>query len=168
MIVMGFVAWCFGEYIIHKYMFHWDRLASVGSYTTNVMHFSMHGIHHKIPMDRYRLVAPILFSTLFAMPFVIVLHPFVAMQNWYITCSVGTGLIYGYMFYDMTHYTLHNAANPANLPFFMKWMVRSKYFERLRTHHLIHHFATTGCKANFGISNMYIDSVLGTLQKEHN
>lgn len=164
--IVGFVAWFFVEYSVHKYVFHWDWLGTRGYYVTNIMHFLLHGMHHKVPMDRDRLVAPLLLAGVITSAIVSVLKV-IGFSNYLVT-GIVSGALIGYLCYDMTHYSVHHAANPKELPTPMSWLVKTNYFQELRKHHLIHHFSTTGHLNNFGISNRIVDTAFGTLQTEHN
>lgn len=48
--------WSIVEYVLHRYVFHMDtrKLGATGK----VFHFMLHGLHHKVPTDPYRLVFP--------------------------------------------------------------------------------------------------------------
>ena len=53
----GLFIWSFVEYSLHRWVFHVDgRLPDHWAALT--LHFLLHGVHHKIPLDRYRLVMP--------------------------------------------------------------------------------------------------------------
>lgn len=161
---VGFVAWFPIEYLLHKYAFHWDWLAQQGYFITNILHFLLHGVHHKVPMDRMRLVAPHAFHVFFGVPILLVLRLFVPMST---ALPIGCGIAIGYTLYDMTHYSLHHASNPKDLLFPFNIIFSSKHFQRLRTHHLIHHFAPEGHNYNFGITNMIIDKAVDTYRATH-
>src|SRR5688572_16700944 len=54
LVVLGFIAWTLSEYWLHRLFFHWQPKGTWGER----MHFLVHGVHHKWPHDRYRLVMP--------------------------------------------------------------------------------------------------------------
>src|SRR5690349_13078480 len=53
--LLGVLLWTFAEYMLHRYVFHyngpqeWQRR----------MHFIIHGVHHDFPSDTGRLVMPL-------------------------------------------------------------------------------------------------------------
>lgn len=71
------------------------------------LHFLLHGIHHYLPMDKYRLVMPPTLFVVLATPFWKLAHA-VFFYNWYAALTVYCGGIFGYICYDMTHYFLHH------------------------------------------------------------
>lgn len=52
----GILLWTLVEYILHRYVFHMDTRKSGTAART--VHFILHGLHHKVPSDPYRLVFP--------------------------------------------------------------------------------------------------------------
>src|SRR5262245_61926384 len=52
--VAGFFSWTLAEYWLHRTVFHWEPGGKWGER----FHFLVHGVHHKWPRDRYRLVMP--------------------------------------------------------------------------------------------------------------
>lgn len=71
------------------------------------LHFLLHGIHHYLPMDKYRLVMPPTLFVILATPFWKLAHT-VFFYNWYAAVTVFCGGVFGYVCYDMTHYFLHH------------------------------------------------------------
>jgi 4-hydroxysphinganine ceramide fatty acyl 2-hydroxylase len=109
-------------------------------------HFLLHGIHHYLPMDKYRLVLPpALFAALVG-PFWKLAHS-VFWFNWYWATTAFCGGMLGYTLYDMTHYFLHHE----NLPL---------WYKDLKKYHLAHHFLDY--ELGFGVSNRFWDWVFGT------
>ena len=141
--VAGFVWWTFLEYWLHRTLFHWTPKAAWGER----FHFILHGVHHELPHDRYRLVFPAALSLgLFAVFFAI---------HW---VALGTsafafhaGMTVGYMTYDLTHYYVHHGR------------AQSGRMRRLRQHHILHHFKA-GHVGKFGVSTTLWDRVFGTLE----
>jgi len=137
----GFLAWTLAEYWLHRLFFHWTPPGRWGER----MHFLVHGVHHKWPKDKYRLVMPpavsIALYFIFGALFYVTLGP-------RLTWGVHCGYVIGYMFYDITHYYIHHF-NP-----------KSAYGLRLKKNHMLHHFKTHN--ERFGVSNMVWDKVFGT------
>lgn len=110
------------------------------------LHFVLHGIHHYLPMDRYRLVMPPTLFVALAYPFWHIAHA-IFFYSWYAATTVFCGGVFGYILYDMTHYFLHHQ----NLPL---------WYKELKKYHLQHHFLDY--ELGFGVTSRFWDRVFGT------
>ncbi|CAJ0577672.1 unnamed protein product, partial [Mesorhabditis spiculigera] len=102
---IGVLTWTLVEYLLHRYVFHWHPDTS--SQTQIVLHFLIHGLHHKTPMDGDRLVfppTPALFIIIFFASI------YVSILPWAAFCCFGAGKLCGYVMYDCTHYYLHHGS----------------------------------------------------------
>ena len=143
--VLGLFAWAVVEYSLHRFVFH-SRPTHPLAIT---VHFSLHGCHHKRPMDHLRLVFPPLFAA-----------PIVAFF-WRVCNAVSAdpgrgaalfgGMLLGYVVYDCGHYFTHHVAAP-------KW-----WLAHIRSVHLAHHFVDPG--SSFGVSSDIIDRLCGSRPK---
>src|SRR6266446_10400705 len=52
--LFGVLVWTLLEYIIHRYVFHYEPRSRLGKQ----LHFVVHGVHHDYPNDAKRLVMP--------------------------------------------------------------------------------------------------------------
>lgn len=109
-------------------------------------HFLLHGIHHYLPMDRYRLVMPPTLFFFLAIPFYHLAHT-VFYWDWYVATAVFCGGIFGYICYDLTHYFLHHKTLPS-------------YYKTLKQYHLDHHYKDY--ENGFGVTSRFWDRVFGT------
>ena len=144
MLVAGFFAWTLGEYLVHRFVFHFQARSRVGKYLV----YLFHGIHHDDPNDRTRLVMPPagailiiglmygLFSTFVPNPWI---EPFFGF------------FIIGYLCYDYTHYAIHF------------WPMNGRIGAYLKRNHLLHHFQEQNSR--FGVSSPIWDFVFGTRGK---
>uniref|UniRef100_A0A182Q052 Fatty acid 2-hydroxylase n=1 Tax=Anopheles farauti TaxID=69004 RepID=A0A182Q052_9DIPT len=139
-LVLGAVAWTLLEYSLHRWVFHLDPK---GNRFLQTFHFLIHGQHHKVPFDSYRLVFPvppaILLTTIFYQPIYYVFP--------YPRLTLAGGLI-GYLIYDMIHYYLHYGSPSGGHLYHMK---RYHY-----SHHFVHH------DQGYGISSDIWDKLFGT------
>jgi 4-hydroxysphinganine ceramide fatty acyl 2-hydroxylase len=110
------------------------------------LHFLLHGIHHYLPMDKYRLVMPPTLFIVLAAPFWKLAH-FIFFYSWHAATAVYCGGIFGYICYDMTHYFLHHE----NLPL---------WYKQLKKYHLEHHFLDY--ENGFGVTSRFWDDIFGT------
>jgi 4-hydroxysphinganine ceramide fatty acyl 2-hydroxylase len=143
--LLGLCLWTLVEYILHRCLFHVDKYLPDNRVGITA-HFLLHGIHHYLPMDKYRLVMPPTLFIVLATPFYKLAH-FVFAYNRFAAIEVFSGGIFGYICYDLTHYFLHHR----NLPL---------YYRELKKYHLQHHFADF--ENGFGVTSRFWDRVFGT------
>lgn len=141
----GLFLWTFIEYCLHRFLFHLDDYLPDNRVGITA-HFLLHGIHHYLPMDKYRLVMPPALFVVLATPFW-KLAQAVFSYNWYAGTAVYCGGIFGYICYDMTHYFLHHQ----NLPL---------WYKQLKKYHLQHHFLDY--ELGFGVTSKFWDRIFGT------
>jgi|SRR5690349_17028838 len=121
-LAMGLVIWTITEYVLHRFVFHFEPSSAWGKR----VHFIFHGVHHDYPRDTKRLVMPpsasiplaVGFYFLFSLIFTntTFLYPFYA------------GFIAGYLVYDMMHYAIHH------------YNFKSPLMKRIKQHHMLHHY----------------------------
>lgn len=109
-------------------------------------HFLLHGIHHYLPMDKYRLVMPPTLFVALAYPFWHFAHAII-FWDWHSAVAAYCGGVFGYVLYDMTHYFLHHQ----NLPL---------WYKQLKKYHLQHHFLDY--ELGFGVTSKFWDDIFGT------
>ncbi|KAL2195702.1 hypothetical protein P885DRAFT_39930 [Corynascus similis CBS 632.67] len=141
----GLFMWTLIEYFMHRFLFHLDYYLP-DNRVGITLHFTLHGIHHYLPMDKYRLVMPPTLFVALAAPFWKLAHT-IFFWNWYIATSAFCGGVFGYVCYDMTHYFLHHQ----NLPLWWK---------QLKKYHLEHHFLDY--ENGFGVTSPFWDKIFGT------
>ena len=102
----GLAFWTLIEYTLHRYLFHIDNYMPDNRVSITA-HFLLHGIHHYLPMDKYRLVMPPAMFVALATPFWSFAQ-LIFFHNWYAALAGYCGGIFGYVMYDLTHYFLHH------------------------------------------------------------
>nr|KAF6409757.1 fatty acid 2-hydroxylase [Rousettus aegyptiacus] len=146
--VLGMLLWSLIEYLIHRFLFHMKPPGD--SYYLIMLHFILHGQHHKAPFDESRLVFP-------PVPASLVIAFFYAVLQLLLPEAVGgtvfSGGLLGYVLYDMTHYYLHFGSPH-----------KGSYLYNMKAHHVKHHFAHQ--KSGFGISTKIWDYFFHTLMPE--
>ena len=142
---LGLFLWTLVEYLLHRGLFHVDKYLPDNRVGITA-HFLLHGIHHYLPMDKYRLVMPPTLFLVLATPFYRLAHT-VFYYNQFAAIEVFSGGIFGYICYDLTHYFLHHR----NLP---------SYYRELKKYHLQHHFADY--ENGFGVTSRFWDRMFGT------
>ncbi|KAG8528949.1 uncharacterized protein KY384_006638 [Bacidia gigantensis] len=143
--ILGLCIWTLVEYGLHRGLFHVDKYLP-DNRVGITGHFLLHGIHHYLPMDKYRLVMPPALFVVLATPFLKLSHT-IFYYDWYAATAVFCGGIFGYICYDETHYFLHHKQLPA-------------YYKQLKKYHLQHHYADY--ENGFGVTSRFWDTVFGT------
>ncbi|HMN23801.1 MAG: sterol desaturase family protein [Ignavibacteriaceae bacterium] len=147
LIIFGLFIWTITEYLLHRFIFHWELKSKLGAR----IHFIFHGVHHDYPSDSKRLVMPPSVSLPLAALFYflfrfligdVFIYPFFA------------GFLIGYLFYDMTHYAVHH------------FNMHSKFWLAIKNHHIKHHYQDPD--KGYGVSSPLWDFIFRTnyLKKE--
>ncbi|MDD4976201.1 MAG: sterol desaturase family protein [Bacteriovorax sp.] len=139
--VFGILLWTLTEYVLHRFVFHWNSKSAAGKYFV----FLFHGLHHDDPQDPTRLVMP-------PVPAIIIVYLLwllfsAVFPARYIDVIMGYFLI-GYLCYDYIHYATHHFAMTSPI---------GKY---LRKYHLQHHYA--GERSRYGVSSPLWDYIFKT------
>jgi sterol desaturase/sphingolipid hydroxylase (fatty acid hydroxylase superfamily) len=141
LVIFGLFIWTITEYLLHRFVFHWELKGEIGAR----IHFIFHGVHHDYPSDSRRLVMPpsvsIPLATLFYFLFRFLIgdvsvHPFFV------------GFLIGYLFYDISHYAIHH------------FNMHSKFWLAIKNHHIKHHYQDPD--KGYGVSSPIWDYVFRT------
>jgi sterol desaturase/sphingolipid hydroxylase (fatty acid hydroxylase superfamily) len=139
--VAGLLFWSLTEYVLHRFIFHYEPTSAWGQ----KMHFIFHGVHHDYPNDALRLVMPPSVS----IPLALI---FYSLFNWALPAAYVpaffAAFLSGYLFYDISHYAIHhgNFKNP--------------FWKKLKQHHMLHHY--TDSTKGFGVSSFLWDKIFGS------
>ncbi|XP_068460121.1 fatty acid 2-hydroxylase [Clinocottus analis] len=143
--LMGWFLWSLIEYCIHRFVFHMKPPAH--NYYLIMIHFLLHGQHHKSPFDGSRLVFPPGLASLVVGSFYLILCRTLPEI---LGTSVFVGGLCGYVVYDMIHYYLHYGSPK-----------KGSYMYGLKAYHVKHHFEHQ--RAGFGISSTFWDHPFNTV-----
>ncbi|KAI3640115.1 hypothetical protein MIR68_000993 [Amoeboaphelidium protococcarum] len=142
--VFGLALWTFMEYMLHRFLFHIDDQLPDNKIAL-ILHFTFHGVHHFLPMDRYRLVFP----PALALPILVMFWKLLLS-----TCTLATaygvlsGGVIGYVLYDMTHYALHHSR------FYLS------HLKEMKSYHMLHHYKDF--HSGYGITSKFWDKIFFT------
>lgn len=140
---LGVLSWTLLEYIIHRYVFHYEPKSRWGER----LHFIVHGVHHDYPNDSRRLVMPpsvsIPLAILFWVLFAVIFGRFAP--------AISAGFGFGYVCYDSIHYATHHFAMKRGIGLWLK------------QYHLRHHYKDD--HAGYGVSSPLWDYVFRTTRK---
>jgi hypothetical protein len=156
------VLWPLTEYLLHRFAFHFPVawagcLPQWAGGSVNVVRLLVHTVHHAHPQDRLRLVTPLTLSVPIAL---LVLSPvFWIAPTRDLAWAWCTGLLMGYVLYDMAHYYMH-FGRPSELP---DWLGPIKrHVRELHKAHANHHYSNGGHRESFGVAHTLWDHVFGT------
>jgi sterol desaturase/sphingolipid hydroxylase (fatty acid hydroxylase superfamily) len=136
----GLGTWTLVEYVLHRWVFHWQP----GNSKLRRWFYPVHQLHHDV-QERDRIVAPLLMSVPLAIFWLGVFWLLLGQPSVY---PFFGGFIIGYLAYDYTHFATH----------FVK--PRTRIGKGLRRRHLQHHFA---CPDRwYGVSSPLWDYVFRT------
>lgn len=141
--VLGGFVWTFAEYLLHKYLFHYQS----NNKFVKAFHYALHGYHHENPNDIDRLFMPPVPALLFLSVFFLVFYLIMGNYAWFFLA----GFDLGYLLYSFVHYNIHKRKAPKGL-------------EKLWHHHIIHHFKEP--EKAYGVSSRMWDRVFGTMPEE--
>jgi sterol desaturase/sphingolipid hydroxylase (fatty acid hydroxylase superfamily) len=134
----GLLFWTFTEYVLHRFVFHFEPESSWG----RKLHFIFHGVHHDYPNDAMRLVMPPSVSIPLATGFYFLFQwvlPAYALPAFF------AAFMAGYLFYDISHYALHHAT------------FKNAFWKKLKQHHMLHHY--TDPNKGYGVSSALWDKI---------
>jgi sterol desaturase/sphingolipid hydroxylase (fatty acid hydroxylase superfamily) len=137
---LGLLFWTLLEYVIHRWIFHYEPTTNWG----RKLHFVVHGVHHDYPNDASRLVMPPVIS----LPLAVLFYVSFALIFGRGGPVVWSGLVGGYLCYDMIHYATHH------------FSMKGRMTAWLKAYHLRHHFKDD--HAGYGVSSPIWDYVFGT------
>ncbi len=141
--VAGFTFWTWVEYILHRFVFHYDADSRIGQR----IHFLIHGLHHSDPIDPTRLVMPptasIFLAVILYTAFRCILGPI------WVEPFFGFFLL-GYLCYDYIHFSVHH------------FKPRTRLGKFLKQSHMQHHYVSPNSR--WGVSSPIWDYVFGTLE----
>ncbi|KAI9592513.1 hypothetical protein BDF19DRAFT_425328 [Syncephalis fuscata] len=143
---IGTLLWTLVEYVLHRFVFHADDWVPDHTWALT-LHFTVHGIHHFLPMDRMRLVMPPALAIIIAYPLYNLFS--VLMPSIPITNAVFSGILFGYVGYDLTHYYLHHG------------QPMGEHIRIMKSYHLAHHYKDANL--GYGITSKIWDRVFSTL-----
>ena len=140
--LLGLVAWSLAEYLLHRFVFHFEPDTRWG----RRLHFIIHGVHHDYPHDPMRLVMPPSVSVPLA---ILVFLGFRLLVGPVWSLPFFAGFLVGYLIYDMTHFHIHHHRSDNQLSL------------ALRRYHYRHHFQQSD--RGYGVTSSLWDRVFRTV-----
>ncbi len=141
--VIGFFSWTLVEYLLHRYLFHFEFDSSQGQ----KFHFLIHGLHHADPDDPTRLVMPPIASIFLGITFFTLFKGVLGIR-WAETFFAF--FVFGYLCYDYIHFYTHHFIPKSSLGKFLK------------NSHMLHHYVSPNSR--WGVSSPFWDYVFGSME----
>jgi sterol desaturase/sphingolipid hydroxylase (fatty acid hydroxylase superfamily) len=135
--LVGLTAFTLTEYLIHRFLFHFNATTE----KQKKIQYLIHGVHHEFPKDKDRLVMPPVISVLLAVFFFSVY--WLLMKKYSLVFF--SGFCFGYSTYLIIHYSVHRYKPPKN------------FLRILWKHHAMHHYREE--EGNFSVSFPFWDFV---------
>lgn len=137
---LGLVIWTLVEYTMHRCFFHYQPRSGWGK----KLHFIVHGVHHDYPQDASRLVMPPVLS----IPLALVFYGLFLGVFGRLAPAAFSGLLFGYLCYDMIHYATHHFSMKRGV-----WLWLKQY-------HMRHHYKDD--HVGYGVSSPLWDYIFRT------
>ncbi len=148
-VLLGLFLWTLTEYLMHRFVFHFPPRNA----RQERIIFLFHGVHHRQPQCKTRLVMPPVVSIPLALLYYALLSVVLnVLQQPLWLNPLLAGLIFGYLIYDMTHYATHH------------FPMRRGVLKFLKRYHLQHHYKTP--EQRFGVSSPLWDWVFHTMPND--
>lgn len=144
LLVCGFLSWGLIEYVMHRFIFHYDARSRLGRKILYQAHIS----HHENPEAIKKHFASLLLSTPISAAYWLL--------AWIITGSVAAafclyiGMATGFFSYQWVHFQCHHRKS------------RLRVLRYLRRYHLLHHYKTP--ELRFGVTSPFLDLAFGTFR----
>lgn len=146
LVVAGLLSWTFIEYLLHRFLLHWNVSKEPWRSLTSGFHLSHHEavLTHDVDFIITRPAGSLPFAVFFYGVFSCVTFSFSA------SALIITGVSLGYLAYEGAHYAAH------------RFQPKNPIGRFLRRYHLQHHFGRPGRR--FGVTSPLWDLVFGTYQ----
>ena len=142
LITVGLFSWSLFEYVMHRFIFHYDARSRLGRKFLYHAHIS----HHEAPLAKSQISA----SLILGLPIGAVYWPlaWALTGSWVAASWLFIGLAGGFFSYKWVHFQCHHRRN------------RFRLLRYLRHYHLLHHYKSP--QLRFGVTSPLFDLVFGT------
>ena len=138
---VGLITFTLVEYLIHRFLFHFEAKTE----KQKQVKYNIHGVHHEFPKDKDRLAMPVPLSLVLASFFFFVFLPVTGKNIWLFF----PGFLSGYSSYLFIHYAVHRFRQPRN------------FLSILWKHHALHHYKSEDTA--FGVTFPLWDHIFKTM-----
>ena len=141
----GILIFTLTEYLIHRFLFHFEARDE----SESEFKYKIHGVHHAYPRDKDRLAMPPVISILLAILFYFLFKALLAEE----VLLFFPGFLSGYSIYLMIHFAVHRYRPPRN------------FLKILWTHHALHHYKDEN--SSYAVSMPIWDYIFRTLPQKN-
>lgn len=144
LLVCGVFSWSLIEYVLHRFIFHYDAQSQLG----RKLLYHAHVGHHEDPKATSKHLASLFLS----MPVAAIywLLAWAITGSWPAASFLLVGVAGGYLGYQILHHQCHHGKS------------RLRVMRYLRHYHLLHHYKTP--ELRFGVTSPLFDLVFGTFR----
>ena len=144
LLLFGLLSWGLIEYVLHRFVFHFDARSIIARKFVYAAHLS----HHENPKTTDHLLASLQISLPIATAYWLL--AWAALGTWRAASYLFTGLVVGYFFYEWLHFQAHHCRS------------RLPLLRYLKKYHLLHHYRTPNLR--FGVTSPVFDFLFGTYE----
>lgn len=144
LLIVGFLSWSPIEYVLHRFIFHYNSRSSLGRKLLYHAHIS----HHDNPEAISRHITSLLLSAPVASIYWLIV--FLGTGSRATASYLFIGMAAGYFGYQWVHFQCHHGKS------------RLRFLRYLRRYHLLHHYQTQDLR--FGVTSPLIDLIFGTFR----
>ena len=144
LLTIGLVSWSVFEYIMHRFIFHYDARSRLG----RKFLYHAHVAHHENATAQNGISSSLILGIPIGVAYWLL--AWVATGSWVPASWLFIGLATGFFGYKWVHFQCHHRHSRS-------WPLRY-----LRHYHLLHHYKTPGLR--FGVTSPCLDFVFGTFR----
>jgi len=144
LLLFGFLSWGLLEYVLHRFVFHFEAPSVFGR---NLV-YSAHLTHHENPKATDQLFASLQISMPIATAYWLL--AWATLGTWRAASYLLIGLVAGYFCYEWLHFLAHHSRS------------RLPLLRYLKKYHLLHHYRSPDLR--FGVTSPIFDFLFGTFR----
>src|SRR5258705_10865002 len=144
LLLFGFLSWGLVEYVLHRFVFHFDAASVFGRKFV----YGAHLKHHENPKATDYLFANLQISLPIATLYWLL--AWFVLGTWRAPTYLLIGVVVGYFCYEALHFLAHHGRS------------RLPLFRYLKKYHLLHHYRTPDMR--FGVTSPVFDLLFGTFR----
>jgi sterol desaturase/sphingolipid hydroxylase (fatty acid hydroxylase superfamily) len=144
LLASGLLSWGLLEYVLHRFVFHYEAQSEFGRKLVYGVHLS----HHDNPCAKGRIFSSLIITAPLASAYLLLAR--IVTGSWRAASFLFTGLVVGYFYYEWLHFRAHHRK------------ARRRLFRYLRKYHLLHHYQTP--ELRFGVTSPLFDMIFGTFR----
>ena len=142
LLAIGLFSWSLFEYVMHRFIFHYDAQSALG----RKLLYHAHVSHHDNPAAKSRISASLIIGAPIGAAYWLL--AWAATGSWVAASWLFIGLAAGFFSYKWVHFQCHHRRS------------RLRLLRYLKHYHLLHHYKTP--ELRFGVTSPLFDLIFGT------